>query len=125
MRPRSRTARARFSEPEDDPLSGMANLFDLAMVFAVALMVALVMHLQVAEMLTQDEVTLIKNPGQEDMEIIVKKGRKIERYTATGETGEGRGRRVGVAYQLESGEVIYVPETGGSEPREQSPTSRQ
>ena len=31
---------------DDDPLSGMANLFDVAMVFAVALMVALVSRYQ-------------------------------------------------------------------------------
>lgn len=113
--PRSRRHRAWQNTGEDDPLSGMANLFDVAMVFAVALMVALVMHLQVTEMLTEDEVTLVKNPGQENMEIIVKKGNEIERYKASGERGEGKGRRVGVAYQLESGEVIYVPESGAAE----------
>ena len=32
-------------------------------------------------------------------------------YYGTEKTeGSGRGRRVGIAYRLESGEVIYVPE---------------
>jgi hypothetical protein len=47
------------------------------------------------------------------MEIIRKDGRKIERYTAAESSGgspEGRGRRVGTAYQLENGEIIYIPE---------------
>lgn len=112
---RNRRNRPGRRPPEEDPLAGVANLFDVAMVFAVALMVALVMHLQVAEMLTEDEVTLVKNPGQEDMEIIVKDGRQIERYKASGETGEGKGQRIGVAYQLDSGEVIYVPDSTASE----------
>ena len=97
-------------EDENDPLVGVANLFDLAMVFAVALMVALVSRYHITDLLTQDNVTMIKNPGQEDMEIIVKKGTEIERYRGDAGTGEGRGRRIGIAYELENGQVIYVPE---------------
>jgi hypothetical protein len=47
------------------------------------------------------------------MEIITKKGEKIERYTPSdnqSSSDQSRGRRVGVAYQLENGEIIYVPE---------------
>ncbi|MFW5782797.1 MAG: DUF2149 domain-containing protein [Candidatus Muiribacteriaceae bacterium] len=94
-----------------DPLSGMANLFDIAMVFAVALMVALVTHLNMSEMLTEKEATIVKNPGKENMEIIVKKGKKITKYKASGEKGgKGKGKKVGTAYELENGEIIYIPE---------------
>jgi len=93
-----------------DPLDGMANLFDLAMVFAVALMVAMVSFFKISDLLTKDNVTYIKNPGQSNMEIIVKKGKKIEKYKATDQKGQGKGKKVGVAYQLENGEIIYVPE---------------
>jgi len=95
---------------ETDPLSGMANLFDLAMVFAVALMVAVVTSLQISDLLTEDNATIVKNPGKENMEIIIKTENRIERYTLTEGTGEGRGRRVGIAYELEDGQFIYVPE---------------
>ncbi|MDE5735734.1 MAG: DUF2149 domain-containing protein, partial [Bacteroidales bacterium] len=47
------------------------------------------------------------------MEIITKKGEKIEKYKASDERTQdksSRGRRVGIAYELESGEIIYVPE---------------
>ena len=44
------------------------------------------------------------------MEMIVKRGERIERLRASEERGAGRGQRLGVAYRLESGEVIYVPE---------------
>jgi hypothetical protein len=91
----------------------MANLFDLAMVFAVALMVALVVNFQITDLLTKDEVTIVKNPGKEDMEIIVKKGQEITQYKGTEGMGEGKGRRVGVAYELDNGQIIYVPESAG------------
>lgn len=95
---------------ESDPLSGMANLFDLSMVFAVALMVAMVTYCNMSEFLTQDNVTMVKNPGKKNMEIIMKKGKTITKYKATASQGKGKGRRVGVAYELENGEIIYVPE---------------
>ena len=44
------------------------------------------------------------------MEIIVKKDNKISRFKSEKTTGSGKGQRVGIAYRLESGEVIYVPE---------------
>lgn len=44
MKPTRR--KSKFAVQEDsDPLSVVVNLFDVAMVFAVALMVAMVMHL--------------------------------------------------------------------------------
>ena len=96
---------------DDDPLSGMANLFDLAMIFAVALMVALVSRFQMTEMLTSDDFTMVKNPGKDNMEIIQKKGEKIEKYKSTeGGSSEGKGKKIGTAYQLENGEIIYIPE---------------
>lgn len=51
------------------------------------------------------------------MEIIVKKENKVSRYKAEKTTGSGRGQRVGIAYRLESGEVIYVPEGNENECR--------
>lgn len=102
----------KLEDTDTNPLSEMANLFDIAMIFAVALMVALVSFLQIPEFLSKDDLTIIKNPGQEDMEIIVKKGKEIIRYKASDivRSGEGRGRRIGVAYELEDGQVIYIPD---------------
>lgn len=97
---------------DDDPMSVVSNLFDVAMVFAVALMVALVARFNMTEMFSQDDFTIVKNPGKENMEIITKEGQKINRYTPSeDQSSDGRrGRRVGVAYELENGEIIYVPE---------------
>jgi hypothetical protein len=95
----------------DDPLEGLTNLFDIAMVFAVALMVALVARLGIMEMFTEEDFTIVKNPGKENMEIIMKKDNEIIKYESKGvESDQKRGKRVGVAYQLETGEIIYVPD---------------
>lgn len=106
---RTRTRWARESEEEQNPLAGMANLFDVAMVFAVALMVALVAYLRVPALLQQKNYTVITNPGQPDMEIIVKQGEEITHYEATAETGVGQGQLLGKAYRLPDGRVVYVP----------------
>ena len=97
-------------ESDNDPLSGMANLFDLGMVFAVALMVALVTHLNMTEFFTQEDMTMVKNPGKEDMEILIKKGKTITKYKSAEGKGSGKGKKIGTAYQLENGEIIYIPE---------------
>ena len=80
MKPTRR--KSKFAVQEDsDPLSVVVNLFDVAMVFAVALMVAMVMHMNMTEVFTQEDFTVVKNPGKENMEIIMKEGNKINKYT--------------------------------------------
>ena len=48
------------------------------------------------------------------MEIITRKGEEITKYKQNQESqadpSKPRGKRVGAAYQLESGEIIYIPE---------------
>lgn len=102
-----------LTDDDGDPLSVVVNLFDVAMVFAVSLMVAMVMHLNMSEVFGKEDFTIVKNPGQANMEIIRKKGQKIENYKASRQTqaGSPKGRRLGTAYQLEDGSIIYVPDT--------------
>ncbi len=100
-------------EEDNDPMSVVSNLFDVAMVFAVALMVALVSRYNMTEMFSKEDFTMVKNPGKENMEIITKEGEKINRYTPSEDqdSKDGKkGKKVGVAYELENGEIIYVPE---------------
>ena len=100
------------SSEDSDPMSVVSNLFDVAMVFAVALMVALVSRYNMTEMFSQEDFTMVKNPGKENMEIITKEGEKINRYTPSedNDNSSNKGKRVGVAYELENGDIIYVPE---------------
>ena len=98
-------------DDETDPLVGIANLFDTAMVFAVALMVSIVSFMKMGDLWTQNDATIVKNPGKDNMEIIKKEGRKITKYKASRDQSQGgKGRRIGIAYELEDGSVIYLPE---------------
>ena len=102
-----------LQDDDNDPLRVVVNLFDVAMVFAVSLMVAMVMHMNMAEIFGQEDFTIVKNPGKENMEIVTKEGNEINTYKASGEKADGdgsMGRRLGTAYQLEDGRIIYVPD---------------
>ncbi|MCT4599469.1 MAG: DUF2149 domain-containing protein [Marinifilaceae bacterium] len=108
----SRKRRLIKRDEDNDPLSVLTNLFDVAMVFAVALMVALVTKFNMTEVFSKEDFTMVKNPGSKNMVIITKKGNKIEKYKSSKEksSSNSRGKKVGIAYQLENGEIIYVPE---------------
>lgn len=109
-----RNRKRRLDDWEDmDPMSVVGNLFDVAMVFALALMVALVTRYNMTEMFSLEDFTMVKNPGKDNMEIITKEGQKINRYTPSEDQSSQsgtKGKKVGVAYELENGEIIYVPE---------------
>ncbi len=113
---KQRRVRGRYKnflqDVDDDPLGGVANLFDVAMVFAVALILAMFHALNVPELLTAtDDITIVKNPGKPNMEIIKKDGIKLEKYKMTKEQMDGQGQRLGICYKLANGEVVYVPES--------------
>ncbi len=105
--------RRKYKKEKIDPSSLTSNLFDVAMVFAVALMVALVTKFNMTEIFSREDYTIVKNPGKENMEILIKKGEKIEKYTPSDEAASNektKGKKIGIAYQLENGEIIYIPE---------------
>ncbi len=107
-----RKRKVRFEGGDEDPMALVGNLFDVAMVFAVALMVALVSRYNLTEIFSQDDFTMVKNPGTQQMEIITKEDGKVIKYRPSENkknTGS-KGRKVGVAYELENGEIIYIPE---------------
>ncbi len=80
-------------EEDNDPMSVVSNLFDVAMVFAVALMVALVSRYNMTEMFSKEDFTMVKNPGKENMEIITKEGEKINRYTPSEDQDSKDGKK--------------------------------
>ena len=94
-------------------MSVVSNLFDVAMVFAVALMVALVSRYNMTEVFSREDFTVVKNPGKENMEIITKEGEKINRYTPSEDQDPQsgrRGREVGVGDDHDTGERIHRPD---------------
>jgi hypothetical protein len=98
-------------QPLEDPLSGVANLFDASIVFIVSMMIALFMAYNMLDLVDPDsEVTIAKKTSDGRVEIITKKGREITARRVTDRTLSGQGTRLGTAYQLEDGRVIYVPD---------------
>jgi len=96
---------------DENPMSGVANLFDVAMVFAVALLVALVTSYHLPELITPDQdITIVKNPGEPTMEVIVKSGQEIKTLNMS-ETmvEEDIVGTIGTIYEMKGGGMIYVP----------------
>lgn len=100
-----------IDEPEEDPLAGVANLFDVSVVFIVSLMVTLFSVYRMGDLVDPDtEVTMVKTTADGAQEIITKKGARIEARKITRQSMSGEGVRLGIAYQLTNGEIVYVPE---------------
>jgi Uncharacterized conserved protein len=101
---RSRNDRRKqiYDDEEQNPLTGVANLFDIAMVFSVALLVALVMSYQLPELLSPTEnITIVKNPGAKNMEMIIKEaGEPVKVLDMSENKGTGAGEYLGAAYRL-------------------------
>ena len=98
-----------IDEPTESITSGVENLFDVAMVFAVALIVALAAFWQSPLLFENQDFTAVVNPGKPDMELVVKEGKELKRYQARTEQGSGEGELLGRAYRLPDGKVVYVP----------------
>ena len=99
-------------EIEEDPLAGIANLFDVSVVFIVGLMISLFSVYRMGGLLDPEtEVTMVLTSPNGDQEIITRKGTVIEAYRVTADAvSGGDGVRLGIAYRLPDGQVIYVPE---------------
>jgi hypothetical protein len=103
-----------------DPLDGLANLFDAAILIGIGFMIFALSSFGLRELVTgKSDLTIVKNPGTASMEIITKTHGKIERMTTSKETAQGRGTAIGVVYRLEDGRVVWVP--GGSAPATGTP----
>lgn len=97
-------------EPEsDDPILSVVNLIDIFLVIIAALLITVAQN-PLLDPFTRKDVTIITDPGQPSMQVIVKKGEKIDRYKATGQIGRGEGEKAGTAYRMRDGSMIYVPE---------------
>ncbi len=95
----------------NDPLTGVANLFDLGLVFIVGLIFTLFSAYHMQDLFDKSsELTIMKKTKSNQMEIITKKGKKIEARKVTERKASGKGVRLGTAYRLEDGTMVYVPD---------------
>ena len=92
-----------------NPMLSVVNLVDLFLVIIAALLIFIAQNPM--NPFQAEDVMVIKNPGKDNMEIMIKEGQKIEKYESSGEIGKGNGIKAGVAYRLEDGSMVYVPET--------------
>ncbi|MFN4131896.1 MAG: DUF2149 domain-containing protein [Caldimicrobium sp.] len=100
-----------FEPPLEDPLTGVANLFDASVVFIVSMMIALFMAWNLIDMLNpKSELTITKKTSDGKIEIITKKGKEIKVQRVTDKKLKGEGIRLGTAYQLKDGRIVYVPD---------------
>jgi hypothetical protein len=107
-----RTLRAEIAHDED-PLAGLANLFDVSVAFIVALLIALFAMFSAGRLLDPtSDVTVVQQSSDGEMQIITKRGTEITVQKVTDRTLSGEGTRLGTAYRLPNGQVVYVPEDG-------------
>jgi hypothetical protein len=96
---------------DEDPLAGIANLFDVSVAFIVALLIALFALFSAGAMLDKrSNVTIVKQTDDGQIEIVTKRGTEIKVQKVTDRTLSGQGVRLGTAYRLANGQVVYVPE---------------
>lgn len=95
---------------DEDPLAGLANLFDIGIVFALGFMVSLISALNLLEMFKPETKVTITTEREDGLEITVREGNKTTIRRLTKQVGSGDGIRLGTAYRLEDGTVVYVPD---------------
>jgi len=95
-------------DEELNPILSVVNLVDVFLVLVAALLISIASN--PLNPYFNDDVTVVKNAGKPNMEIIIKEGKTITEYKSSGEIGQGKGARAGVAYKLADGSIIYVPD---------------
>ena len=105
-----RRRRVGTADRNGDPLDGIVNLFDVAIVLAVGFLVAALAAAGVSGLLTSESMTIVTNPGTPEMQVIVKDGDTITKLDMqSGAEVAGVGTLIGSFYKLADGTVVYVP----------------
>jgi len=104
-------SRAATSDPHGNPTEVMANLFDIALLIGVGMLIMSMTGFGLKDLLSKSDITIVKNPGKVDMEIITRTAGTIHRLQATGKTIGGVGTRIGSVYRLQDGQVVWLPES--------------
>ncbi len=95
---------------EDDPLAGLINLFDVWMVFSSALLLALVACLKLPQRISEGMAQATAAAPRPQAEPVSSRMEKLPHYRVSRDEMSGEGVRLGTAYRLKSGDVVYVPE---------------
>ncbi|MHC5543899.1 DUF2149 domain-containing protein [Singulisphaera rosea] len=85
------------AQADDDPLAGLINLFDLWMVFSIALLIVFTGSLK-----ARSPHKPLPTPPRD--------AQNLDRVRVSREALNRSGERLGTAYRLPSGEVVCVPD---------------
>lgn len=101
--------RVRPSDRNGDPLDGLVNLWDVALVLAVGLLLAALAGIGLTGILTANDLFVVTDPGEPGARVIARQDGKITVYgVADGGSTEG-GTLLGQFYRLADGSIVYVP----------------
>jgi hypothetical protein len=101
------TPRARRRSDENgDPLDGLVNMFDLGIVLAVAFLLAALQSVNLTELLTNKDVTIVRKTAS-GQTVVIKEGDKVRTVNLSGQRATGVGERVGSVYRLPDGRLVY------------------
>ena len=102
------TPRARVRiDRAGDPLDGLVNLFDLGIVLAVAFLLAALQSVNLTDLLTKTNVTVLRSDAS-GQTIIVKEGETIKTIRLSEKAVTGTGKPVGQVYRLGDGRLVLV-----------------
>src|SRR4051812_38224666 len=90
-----------------DPLDGLVNLFDLGIVLAVAFLLAALQSVNLTDLLTRQNVTVVRTDAS-GKTLITKEGDQIKTVRLSNKTVTGSGQRVGEVFRLSDGRLVYV-----------------
>jgi len=100
---------------DEDPMNGVANLFDIGLVFIVGLIMTLFNVYRLSDLFNEkSSFTMMRQAADGQLEIITKQGKKINAVKVTKQSAQGRGTRLGTAFRLEDGSMVYVPDEGAA-----------
>lgn len=92
----------------DDPAAGLINLFDVWIAFAAALLLSVVSYMSQAKPPPSSAPTEASAASAAALEDIEARRLRPERFQESHASKSGEGERLGTAYRLKSGEIIYV-----------------
>ena len=92
-----------------DPMEAMGNLFDVAILIGVGFLIMALSSFGLNDIIGKGNVTIVKNPGAADMQVITRKDGEIKVLQNTDQTVQGEGAAIGIVYKLKDGSVVWSP----------------
>jgi hypothetical protein len=108
--------RVNKTDRNGDPLDGVVNLFTVAIVLAIGLLVATLTGFGLSGVLSNKDMTIVTDPGSQDMQVLVRHDGTLQKLNLQpGQQTSGLGALIGQFYRLQDGTTVYVP-TGSPTP---------